>query len=59
MNQAQMIQDIIGDRLVVQSGVIYVLCDDGSQLAIQSVEGDRTTQYADQVLVRVIEPRKD
>lgn len=61
MTQAQIILDLISQKnhLAAQAGTIYILCEDGSQLALDYMNGDRDTQYIDQVITQIIEPRQD
>ena len=58
MTQAEMLKELISDNLAAQAGTIYVLFEDGSQLALNYLEGNTATQYTDQVLVTVVESSK-
>lgn len=53
MSQASELAKIIKQLAVVQGGTIFLLCEDGSQVALKIVEGNADTQYCDTVQVRV------
>ena len=55
MSQASELAKVIEQLAVAQGGTIYLLCEDGSQVALKIQEGNADTQYCDTVIIQTYE----
>lgn len=53
MSIASQLAKLIEDLAVAQNETIYLVCEDGSQVALKIIPGSADTQYCDTVQVRV------